>query len=366
MFPRLLLAASLLTILFPVKTFSQSATREREIAVAFAPVLYQALGDKPRSDYITNFDFDGDWRGDNNWDHAEDKKFPLKGHVYYSVAETATHFFVHYAFFHPRDYKGGDRKGRLLSELIREGAKHGTKHDPTGWLEEAGVAHENDMEGCLIVAAKDGSSPDRARVVFVETLHHNDFSHYVPGETAPKGFQGLRLDGQRALLYVEPKGHGVEAYSGDDKQTGGKEFMVYKFGGKAEDPEQKQGDSVSYELVPIQTTLWARAAVKATELPNATFGSLHDYGKITIKIVQSNGAVADRKVNLGKLGYAFLGKAGGPNMARPPWAWFDKNSRQEALGLWFFDPATIIKRDFQTGESFSTAYLRLPFWANTR
>ncbi len=42
-------------------------TNEREIAARFAPIFYQALGDKPRSDYITNFDFDGEWRGENNW-----------------------------------------------------------------------------------------------------------------------------------------------------------------------------------------------------------------------------------------------------------------------------------------------------------
>ena len=39
-------------------------TADEEIAARFAPVFYQALGDKPRSDYITNFDFDGDWRAD--------------------------------------------------------------------------------------------------------------------------------------------------------------------------------------------------------------------------------------------------------------------------------------------------------------
>ena len=83
---------------------------DREIAARFAPIFYQALGDKPRSDYITNFDFDGDWRGDNNWAHTEDKQFPLKAYIYYAVSETATHFFIHYAVFHPRDYKGGERK----------------------------------------------------------------------------------------------------------------------------------------------------------------------------------------------------------------------------------------------------------------
>ena len=46
------------------------ADRDREIAVRLAPTLYQALGPDPRFDYITAFDFDGDWRGDNNWANA--------------------------------------------------------------------------------------------------------------------------------------------------------------------------------------------------------------------------------------------------------------------------------------------------------
>lgn len=364
MFPRL--ALFLIIFLSAISAFSQSPAREREVAAAFAPVLYQALGDKPRSDYITNFDFDGDWRGDNNWEHTDDKKFPLKGYVYYSVCETATHFFIHYAFFHPRDYKGGERKGRILSEIIREGAKSGSKHDPTGWLEEAGVAHENDMEGCLIVAQKNGSDLDRARVVFMETLHHDDFSRYLPGDTAPKGFSLFRTEGQHALLYVEPKGHGIEAYRADDKQTSGKDFVIYTFAGKAEDPEQSHGESVGYDLLPIQTTLWAKASAKSAEGANTTFGSAYDYKQITIKLLQSNGRITERKINVGKVGSAFSGDTGGLNMARPPWGWFDKNSRQQPLGLWFFDPATIIKRDFETGDSFSTAYLRLPFWAGAK
>jgi hypothetical protein len=69
------------------------------IATRFAPNFYQALGDKPRSDYITNFDFDGDWRGDNNWNNSANLDFPLKAHIYYSVSETATHYFIHYGRF---------------------------------------------------------------------------------------------------------------------------------------------------------------------------------------------------------------------------------------------------------------------------
>ena len=109
--PLRLLSVCLLIGWLSGESFSQSVAREREIAAAFAPTFYQALGDKPRSDYITNFDFDGDWRGDNNWEHTDDKNFPLRAYIYYSVSETQTHFLIHYAVFHPRDYKGGERKG---------------------------------------------------------------------------------------------------------------------------------------------------------------------------------------------------------------------------------------------------------------
>ena len=332
----------------------------REVAARFAPIFYQALGDKPRSDYITNFDFDGDWRGDNNWEHTEDTSFPLLAYIYYAVSETRTHFFIHYAVFHPRDYKGGERKGLILSEIIREGTKRGAGHDPTGLMAEAGVAHENDMEGVLIVVAKKGENPDR--VVFVEAFHHDDFAPYVTGDSAPKGFGLFKSEEQHVLLYVEPKGHGIDAYTGDEKQTAKKEFLIYKFAGKAEDPDKQTDGSVGYELLPIQTTLWPRAKIR-TEDKGATYATSHDYAELTLSVVQANGRVAVKKFKAGKIGETFTGDSGGLNMARPPWAWFDKRRRSDPLGLWFFDPARIIKRDFQLDESFSTTYTHLPFWA---
>jgi hypothetical protein len=341
--------------------FSQSTTRDREIAAAFAPIFYQALGDKPRSDYITNFDFDGDWRGDNNWEHTDDRNFPLRAYIYYAVSETQTHFFIHYAVFHPRDYKGGERKGLILSDIIREGTRPGKGHDPTGgWIKEAGVAHENDMEGALIVVAKNGKDPTGAQVVFLETFHHNDFTPFVPGQATEKA-DSFRTDGQRVLLYVQPKGHGIEAYSGDEKQTAKKNFVIYEFAGKAEDPDKQNEGSVGYDLLPLQT-LWQKARVKK-KVKDATYGDFHDYGQIPISLMQPNGSVVEREIKLGEIGADFFGDTGGLNMARPPWAWFDKNRRSDPVGLWFFDPATVIKRDFNLDESFSTAYLRLPFWA---
>jgi len=349
--------------------FSQNSNlNDADIASHFAPIFYQALGDKPRSDYITNFDFDGDWKGNNNWENLANAEFPLKAYIYFSVAETATHFFIHYAVFHPRDYKGGERKGTILSDLIREGQKAGGKYDPTGLGDEAALAHENDMEGALVVAKKNGNHLDDAEVVFVETLAHNKFNRYQPDESQA-GFSKLMLEGQHPLLYIEPKGHGIEAYSGDPKQTSKKEFLRYKVGQHADDPAMKDSvcrdlettrceKSVSYSLL-LLSTLWAKAKADVNE----TYGIAYDYGELKISTSLSGSAVSEKKFKIGKVGCAFLGSVGGINMARPPWGWFDRDERDQPLGSWFFDPASRIKRDFNLDSSFSTTYVRLPFWA---
>jgi len=183
---------------FPIN-LNASAT-DRDIAARFAPVFYQAIGDKPRGDYITNFDFDGDWRGDNNWKNTDDKKFTLRGYIYYSVCETATHYFIHYAVFHPRDYKGGQTKGRLLSDIIREGVDIANKYDPTGLAAEATVAHENDMEGALVVVAKSGADLAKAWRVDgkVEAYRGRDIN--TPGDV----FSGVASQGRKKIALPSP------------------------------------------------------------------------------------------------------------------------------------------------------------------
>jgi hypothetical protein len=339
-------------------TIQSPDKRESEIAARFAPVFYQALGENKRADYITNFDFDGDWRGDNNWVHTNDTSFPLKAYVYYSLVETETHYFIHYAVFHGRDYKGGERKGLIISELMREGAKRAGKYDPTGIAEESALAHENDMEGCLVVVARNGTDIDRAKVVFLETLRHNTIAKYAVGTSGENVNEGLRIQEGRPLLYIEPKGHGILALA-TDKQNLNRDMLIYECTGQAADPEKVEGRSIGYELLPLQTTLWPRARQGV----NATYGQTQDYGEVTIKLSQAGGSETQLKTQLRQIGVAFVGKVGGLNMARPPWGWFDRSRREETLGLWFFDPAATIKRDFRLDEGFSTAYLRVPFWA---
>jgi hypothetical protein len=334
------------------------AARMREIAARFAPIFYQALGTQKRNDYLTNFDFDGDWRGDNNWANAENRRFHLRAYVYYAVSETPTHFFIHYAVFHPRDYKGGGLSGKLLSAAIREGARRGGRYDPTGLAREVALSHENDMEGCLVVVAKGGGGLASATVAFVETLAHNRFLKYAPDDHPLDGYKRVRLEDQRPELYIEPKGHGIKSFEASDKSSSRRAVLVYRFTGSADDPEtQDRGGAVGYELLSLYDTLWPRAH----DGINETYGATYDYATISVNVVQKSGKTISQQVNLGTLGAAFSGKVGAENMARPPWGWFDIDERDERTGLWFFDPASVIKRHFNLVGNFSTAYLDAPF-----
>lgn len=331
--------------------------QELEIAARFAPVFYQGLGDDEYQDYIRNFDFDGDWRGDNNWTNADNRRLPVRATVYFAVSETQTHLFIHYAVFHPRDYKGGNR-GTLLSGIIRQGARIGGRYDPTGKLEEAALAHENDMEGCLVVVAKNGNDLERARVVYVETMAHNTFFKYVPeGTTPPSRFDSVSLLDQRPRLYIEPKGHGILAYRAGEGQSPRKGILIYDINGHANDAAANRQASVRYDLVPLFTTLWPRARRGVNE----TYGEAHDYGRVSVNVVQKDGRQIESQVKLGLIGSVFLGRVGANNMARPPWGWFDRDELGQPLGGWFFDPARTIQRHFNKGSEFSISYISAPF-----
>lgn len=339
----------------PLTTVAPNTAYAADLALAarYAPVFHQGLGQTPRFDYITNFDFDNDWRGDNNWQNAEDTRFPLAAWVYFSVCETTTHYFIHYAVFHPRDWKGGNRRGVVMSDLLRIGARYGRRYDPTGVVDDLVLAHENDLEGCLVVVAKArGGAANRERVVFVESLSHNKFLRYTPG--TGQAANTVRLEGDRPLLFIEPRGHGIEAYRGSQRQLrdSDKGIVRYEYAGQPGVPgDGEPPQRLGYALTPLGPTLWARAQGGRNE----TYGEQFNYGTRHITV-----AGGRRALWLGVLGSAFLGVNGGRNMARPPWGWFDRNERHRPLGEWYFDPAATIKRHFQLGSDFSTSYVAHP------
>jgi hypothetical protein len=111
----------------------------RRIAEHYSPFVAQETWFQPKADFLTRFDFDGDWRGDNNWDNLDAGS--SQGYVHYAAVETATHVFLHYNFFHARDYSDNC---------------------------VAGSCHENDNEGIILTVQKDGSEFGRLQVM--ETL----------------------------------------------------------------------------------------------------------------------------------------------------------------------------------------------------
>jgi len=321
---------------------------------------------------------------------------------------------VHYAAFHPRDYKGGELTGAMFSQAVRRGARASTRVAPTDLANDVVLAHENDLEGCLVVARKNGPRLEDAEVEVVETLAHNRYLKYQPSATLAKGIGTVRLDGQHPLIYIEPKGHGMEAFADQPKtpaegagttvgtagpggrgdpaagvngsdgstQTAGglvgrvaglvsrveaarklvnnekpETIRVYRFTGTAEDPESTEGD-VGYDLLPTYSTMWARARTA----PNETYGEVQDYGE---REVRTAGAPKAGTFMLGGLGSSFRGVQGAENKARPPWGWFDMTERDRPLGEWFLDPAAAVRRHFPTLDM-DTGYLRQPFLGITR
>jgi len=218
-----------------------------------------------------------------------------------------------------------------------------------------------------VAAAKDGGDLAGARVVAVETVAHDRFLRYAPEGERMSAHGRVDLDGQRPVLYIEPKGHGVTAYSGgggDATRRPARGSLLYKFTGRADDPEGETEEArvVGYDLLPLRTTLWPRARSRAKE----TFGKSFDYATLTVSVADARGRVTRRKVKVGRLGCALLGKVGAENAARPPWGWFDREERGQPLGAWFFDPAATLKRHYGLGVEFSTAYLHAPFVGITR
>lgn len=333
---------------------------DKQIAAQFAPVFYQGLGDNARSDYITNFDFDGDWKGDNNWWNLDNKSFPLKAYIYQSVTETATHYFVHYAFFHPRDYKGGLVKSAIVDVLMGEGIRRAGK-DPTGGLaNDVALSHENDLEGCLVVAEKRGDDPSKAVVQFVETMAHNKYLKYCPRQSSNSVCEAIEMDGERPMIFIEPKGHGPSRYIGDRAQLKNaiNGVMVYRYAGRAENHDEVTGKNIGYDLLSIYDTFWQQAQ----KGENETYGESLDYETRSFFKVLAGKSPEKAEQKIGVLGAALRGAVGFKNKSRPPWGWFDDTERDRPRGEWFFDPAAVIARHFSLGEGFSTAYAYNPYF----
>jgi len=137
------------------------------LAYRWAPIHYQDVdvtgGDSlsGRSDYLSRINFDEDWSTSDSWEALAGIK--PRAYVYYSVVETSSHWYIIYAFYHPRDW-----------------ADH-----PLSGLD----THENDLEGALFIVARPGSSSSSTYGTLqgMVTVFHHDFYSFTPQGGALRG-----------------------------------------------------------------------------------------------------------------------------------------------------------------------------------
>ena len=303
-----------------------------ELALYHAPVHYQDTDDtRPEADFITRFDYDGDWDALNNWENLEIGD--LSAWVYYSVVESCTHWFIVYGFFHPQD-----------------------------WTDTIEQEHENDMEGLLAIVRKDGS--DYGELEGMVTVFHNDFFSFTPdGSPFTEGEQDVdgEISWQPVVFVPHPKtsqeeeGHGLKAwpFAGNFRGNPGEDGVIYFPSEQdAEIPNSGNDDYVPYRLLDFFAPdgLWGRQLQEARTkyadaLTFATWGTLK--------------------------GDTGGGCGAGPSLCKPdaahlPWAWDDHNDGVIQPGEMALDPANLVLHYFDGLGDFSTAYVRNPYLEGLR
>jgi hypothetical protein len=288
----------------------------RLIAEYWAPFLAQETWFQPKSDMPARFDFDNDWNGDNNWENPDAGS--SQAYVHYAAMETATHWFLIYNVFHPRDYS---------DKCV------------------VGTCHENDNEGLILTVRKDGSEFGKLEVM--ETLAHNNVYSFISDTRIGKGFHNI--DGKIELyqdshpvVFIESGGHGIYGsttshskydFPNDRFVNGTGITLVYK--GVAERPRHANDRLVGYELLPIYDHWWKKNVDDAWQ--SRTFDEFFIYAPFGGRLA-GNGR---------RMGGTFLGRKESSNKAKPFWGWHDTASLKKKLlatGQWALDPAYSVSR----------------------
>jgi len=300
---------------------ARDASFRAALALRYAPIHQQDVhrrgshGLGGAADYITSVDFDADDDASNNWDNAGDARFPLAAHAYYSVTETASHWFITYQFFHPRDWSS-------------------TFFD---------TEHENDSEGVLFAVARDGSRFGALRAAV--TVVHADFYSYVPASSRWRSGRE-DVDGKLTLqafagelhpvTAAQAETHAIKAWPYYSIRTEG--IVYYPSLTTAEVPSGPNDRNVQYQLHDMLAPggLWARRANPRLFVRYGTFAGNGSGGC-------GNGVFWCRH-----------------DAAHAAWAWNDHDDRSPT-GAMATDPAGLVRAYFTTHEPVSNAYDFNPF-----
>jgi hypothetical protein len=287
---------TLILLILSARPSAGAADFYYRLARYHAPAVIQELGQDPGADIFTRFvDFDGDDLADNNWENTH--KFPLEPAVYYEVLETDTHYFITYAYFHPRDYLNF-------------------------WFCLPVLCHENDLEGAILTVKKNGNA--YGRVLFAEALAHSSIA----------GGRIFRTYADKVALLIESGGHGIYLWNGT--LPGRFEIFALKRDRR------------------LIGKLGARVPRKFALVAMKHLWDLQDKGRrATLGRFDFDG-----RFHLKHLFSSFAGKKFGTAQAQLPWGW---KSFAGERGEWFLDPALWVYRKLRRPRGFSLTYLHHPY-----
>ena len=352
----------------PVTPMKDMAPSYESLLEYYAPYLVQDLASTEFGDYITRFDFDGNYVGNDNWDHLGqncgggcdsydpgcEPEYPLPAYVYGSVIETSTHYFLCYAVFHPAD------------DYMR-----------------AAASHENDLEGVIVMVRKDGSTYGTPRMVQLQA--HTDYFQYkfpaVTGIHDDNEDMDGTIDvygGPHPVVHIEGGGHGLRATAEDGP------YIHYVYTGTAVDPgfpspykvstanpaAIQPSQRVGYDLLPITAGFWLRRANTCGAEQGCMYATWGDYlgGRANWNI-DEDFAVQDLGTHLSGDSCMQLG-----GVASPPWNWSDDGD-DDCLqfpqlapcplnGDWVLDSAWYHTWQFNWDETVSESYVYNPYIYN--
>ena len=230
------------------------------LARQFAPwLLHETHRELGRQDIPSAMDLDGDGDARDDWEDLP--RFELVPTVYYTVARSATHVFLTYHLYHPRDW----------AEL------------------QLGLqdTHEGDGESLQVVVSLATMEP-----VLLTTQAHYDAWSYAPvlgsitiGEETLRG--DFDLSTGHVNVYVESGGHGI--YGARDPRAAnrlartGHPVVTYRPAEEGETPREPEApwdEMMTYRLVSLPALLGNTTAhpglfAKTIDAQGASFPRYH-------------------------------------------------------------------------------------------
>ena len=294
-----------------------------EIAMHYSPVIYQDVGRWPEADLIAPFNYDGNWKGNDNWENIDIVE--KEAVVYYSAVESETHIFVTYFVFHP--------------------IRYGT------FVENATESHENSMTGMMIVLEK---LVNGYEFILMETYVNGQFLIYSDNAKISAKHEKIRRsihfeENVHPAVYIGAGRHGMTVdapfvfgeYTGESgSDFPGGDGIVYRYKGQAQIPEHYNDRDVGYALLPVTETFWSRRNMIGN-------GQMYDESYMFSSDCSLPGK--------------FDGNTFRDDAASPPWSWDDIDDGRVRKGEWFLFPAQTVSKHLSVSGPFSHFYTYHPY-----